>query len=77
MYVFFKANPRIEYTGSCQAHVFECASGRCKTRNGRDVHRYLDKKDKNLTGNLRKHAKVCWGDEAVAAADATGNVVKC
>ena len=74
IYVFFKVTPRIEYTGSRRAHVFKCASGRCKARNGRDVRRYLDKSDRNSTGNLRKHAKVCWGDEALAAADATGNI---
>jgi len=30
---------------------------------------YLDKKDFNSTGNLRRHAKQCWGAEIVAAAD--------
>ena len=74
IYVFFKVTPQIEYTGSRRAHVFECASGRCKARNGRDVRRYLDKSDRNSTGNLRKYAKVCWRDEGLAAADATGNI---
>jgi hypothetical protein len=51
--------------------VFECAAGRCKSRSGRDVRRFLDKGDAKSTSNLRKHAKGCWGDETVAAADAT------
>ena len=37
--------------------------------NGRMVHRYLDTGDAKSTSNLRKHAKICWGEEAVAAAD--------
>ena len=72
--IFFRPTPRIEYTGDRRAHIFECACGRCKARHGRDVRRYLDKGDRNSTSNLRKHAKVCWGDETVAAADATRDI---
>ena len=39
------------------------------------VRRYLDTTDAKSTSNLRKHAKVCWGDEAVAAADQTRDVL--
>jgi hypothetical protein len=74
IYVFFKTKPRIEYIDGRKAHIFECASGRCKCRNGRDMHRYQDKGDKNFTSNLRKHAKICWGADAVVAADATHDV---
>jgi len=42
--------------------------------NGRIVRRYLDTGDAKSTGNLRKHAKICWGEDAVAAADDTRNV---
>jgi len=42
--------------------------------NGRMVRRYLDTGDAKSTGNLRKHARGCWGEEAVAAADNTKNV---
>ena len=38
------------------------------------VHHYLDTGDAKSTGNLRKHARVCWGAEAVAAADETRNL---
>lgn len=51
--------------------MFECAAARCKSRCGRDVRRFLDKGDAKSTSNLRKHAKVCWGAETVAAADNT------
>ena len=52
-------------------HVFECAAGRCKGKNGRDVCCYLDTGDAKSTSNMRKHAKICWGADTVAAADAT------
>ena len=42
--------------------------------NGRIVCRYLDTGDAKSMGNLRKHAKICWGEDAVAAADDTRNV---
>jgi hypothetical protein len=74
IYVFFKTKPRIEYIDDRKAHVFQCASGRCKGRNGRDVRRYQDKGDRNSTSNLRKHAKICWGEDAVASADSTCDV---
>ena len=39
----------------------------------RFVRRYQDKGDTNSTSNLRKHAKRCWGDGVVTAADDVGN----
>jgi hypothetical protein len=53
-------------------HVFECNAKHCKGKgNGRMVCQYLDTGDAKSTSNLRKHAKGCWGDEVVAAADDT------
>jgi hypothetical protein len=55
-----------------RVHVFECNAKRCKGKgNGRMVRRYLDTGDAKSTSNLRKHAKGCWGDDVVAAADDT------
>jgi len=71
IYVFFRKVPRIEYVNDRRAHVFECAAGRCRGKNGRDVRRFLDTGDAKSTSGLRRHAKNCWGDEAVAAADGT------
>lgn len=71
IYVFFKQTPRIEYVNNRRAHVFVCAAGRCRGKNGRDVRRFLDTGDAKSTSSLRRHAKNCWGDEAVAAADGT------
>lgn len=74
IYVFFRAIPRIEYAQGRRLHIFECAAGKCKGWNGHDVRRFLDKGDAKSTSNLRKHAKGCWGEEAVAAADNTRSI---
>jgi hypothetical protein len=75
IYVFFKPIPSIEYIDERRIHVFECSARHCKGKgNGRMVRRYLDTGDAKSTGNLRKHAKVCWGLETVAAADETRNI---
>ena len=74
IYVFFKQTPRIEYVEGRRAHVFVCAAGHCKGKNGRGVRRFLDKGNKKSMSNLRKHAKICWGSEAVDAADNTRDV---
>jgi len=55
-------------------HVFECAAGRCKACNGCDMRCFLDKGDAKSTSNMCKHTKRCWGDEAVATADATQDI---
>ena len=76
IYVFFKATPSIEYIKDRRVHVFECHAKHCKGKgNGRMVRRYLDTTDAKSTSNLRKHAKICWGEEAVAAADQTRDVL--
>ena len=73
--MFFKPTPSIEYIKERRIHVFECAAKHCKGKgNGLMVRRYLDTSDSKSTGNLRKHAKICWGAETVAAADETRNV---
>jgi hypothetical protein len=73
--VFFKPTPSIEYIKGRQVHAFECTAPNCKGKaNGRKVHRYLNTTDAKSTSNLRKHAKICWGEEIVAAADATKDV---
>ena len=71
IYVFFRKTPRIEYVNDRRLHVFECAAGRCRGKNGRDVRRFLDTADAKSTSGLRRHAKNCWGEEAVEAADKT------
>jgi DNA phosphorothioation-dependent restriction protein DptG len=57
--------------------MFECLVKPCKGkgRNPRCVNRFLDKKDAKSTGNLRKHARLCWGDETVRAGDETKDIL--
>ena len=71
VYVFFETTPEIEYKGSCRCHVFECAAGRCKGHNSHYITHFLDKGDANFASNLLRHAKTCWGTEAVDTAMAT------
>jgi hypothetical protein len=76
IYVFFKPTPSIEYIKERHVHVFECNVKHCKgKRNGRMVHCYLDTTDAKLTSNLCKHAKICWEEDIVAAADETQDVL--
>ena len=75
IYVFFKPMSSIEYIKGRRVHVFACAAKHCMGKgNGRMVRRYLDTADAKSTGNLRKHAKICWGEDAVSAADNTKDV---
>jgi hypothetical protein len=65
----------IEYVKGRRVHVFECNAKHCKGKgNGRFVRRYLDTTDAKSTSNLRKHAKICFGDKEVASADKTRDV---
>ena len=75
IYVFFKLMPSIVYIKGRHVHVFECAATRCMGKgNVCMVCQYLDTGDAKSTGNLWKHAKICWGEEAVSAADNTKDV---
>ncbi|KAH9033808.1 hypothetical protein EDB85DRAFT_1864284, partial [Lactarius pseudohatsudake] len=74
VYAFFKPTPSIEYVDGRKAYVFECNMRRCRSTASKFVRRYLYTGDASSTSNLRRHAKICWGDEAVAAADLTNNL---
>ncbi|TFK47879.1 hypothetical protein OE88DRAFT_1705540 [Heliocybe sulcata] len=70
IYAFFEPTPDIVDIGGRRAHVFRCSGRGCKEK----VRRYLDKKDAGSTGNMRKHVKACWGEEALKAAEGASNV---
>ena len=57
-------------------HDFTCNAKNCKGKGKtpRQVRRYLDTGDSKSTGSLRRHAKLCWGSDIVAQADATKDV---
>jgi hypothetical protein len=73
VYVFFKPMPTVQYINNRKAHVFECAASPCRYKT-RFVHRFLYTGDASSTSNLRRHARHCWGKEALAAADETRDV---
>ncbi|KAI9449207.1 hypothetical protein BJY52DRAFT_1097936, partial [Lactarius psammicola] len=73
VYVFYKSTPKVEYFNNRKAHVFECAASPCCLKT-RFVRRFLYTGDTSSTSDLRRHARVCWGDEALAAADQTRDV---
>jgi hypothetical protein len=74
IYAFFHPIPSIDYVGNParRVHVFECNTKACngKGTSRRHVQRYLDTSDGKSTSNLRRHAKICWGEDGVAAVDA-------
>jgi hypothetical protein len=73
--MFFKLTPSIEYIKGHRVHDFKCSAKHCKGKgNGCMVCRYLDTSDAKSTSNLRKHARVCWGEETMAAADQTWDI---
>lgn len=69
IYAFFEPMPRVIEIEGRPAHVFKCNAHGCKAT----IRRYMDTKDAGSTGNLRRHAKLCWGSEVVSAADDARN----
>jgi hypothetical protein len=65
IYSFFHPVPAVDYDKGRRFHEFACAAKGCRKK----IRRYLDKGDAKSTSNLRKHAKQCWGEETVEAAD--------
>ena len=62
--------PTIEYSpDGQQIHTFKCLATHCRGKG--IVHGNLETADATSTSNLRKHAILCWGKEAVDAATNT------
>ena len=72
IYAFFCSIPVVKYVEGCRCHVFQCAAKSCRYKS-RGVRRYLDKSDVKSTGNMRKNARKCCGDETVASTDNANN----
>ncbi len=72
IYAFFAPRPSVELVDKRYCHEFRCAAYHCKGRgpNPRIVRRFLNTGDASSTGNMRRHAKRCWGGELVKKADA-------
>ncbi|KAI0659197.1 hypothetical protein C8Q70DRAFT_891513, partial [Cubamyces menziesii] len=67
VYGFFK-DAYLDTVGTRRAHVFACARKGCQVT----INRFLDRKDRS-TGNMKKHAEACWGEEAVSRGMSTGS----
>ena len=65
IYAFYEPLPEVVNNKGQRCHKFKCAAHGCNYKS----RHYLDTKDKSSTGNLIKHAKSCWGDEAWMAAN--------
>jgi hypothetical protein len=76
IYAFFWPRPSIEMMNGRHCHDFKCAAPHCKGRGSqpRNVRRFLDTGDARSTGNLRKHAKRCWGADIIDQADETRGI---
>ena len=75
VYAFFKPIASIVYLNDRRVHVFECSATHCRGKgNGHMVRRYLDTGNAKSTSNLRKHAKICWGEDIVGDANKTKDV---
>ncbi|KAF5382000.1 hypothetical protein D9615_004201 [Tricholomella constricta] len=75
VYAFFKPVPAIKVVDGKRCHEFECGLKFCK-RKTRFVRRFLHTTDKTSTGNLRRHAKKCWGEDVIEEADKAANADK-
>ena len=69
LYGLFKPEVEVKYDQGRKYHLFLCAAKNCRLSSGEPgVRRYLDTQDRSSTGNLKKHAIACWGEEAVSLA---------
>src|SRR5260370_19143678 len=65
VYAFFKPTPNIKYNDGRKMHEFTCLQKHCHQK----IVRYLDTKDAQSTGNMRRHVKKCWGEGVLTAAE--------
>jgi hypothetical protein len=65
IYAFYDPVPEIGYAKGRRYHAFQCGGKSCRFV----CKRFLDKGDLNSTGNLRRHATKCWGEEALRIAE--------
>jgi len=66
VYAFFDPIPIIREIDGHRVHEFKCQACACKAK----IHRYLDTKDAQSTGNMQKHVKSCWSDDILGEANA-------
>ncbi|KAJ6615157.1 hypothetical protein B0H10DRAFT_1718280, partial [Mycena sp. CBHHK59/15] len=65
IYAFYLGDVKIEYRNDQLHHIFTCSARNCK----HTIARNQTTKDSKSTKNLRLHAKKCWGEDNVLAAE--------
>ncbi|EIW54545.1 uncharacterized protein TRAVEDRAFT_76646, partial [Trametes versicolor FP-101664 SS1] len=70
VYAFYHPDPIIEYVNGRRTHLFRCMAKGCK----KTCRRFLDKGNRSLTNNLRRHVRKCWGPEVLKRAEEALNV---
>ncbi|KAJ7050239.1 hypothetical protein C8F01DRAFT_1001087, partial [Mycena amicta] len=70
IYAFYHGDVAIEYRKGQLHHVFTCAARNCKKK----IARNQTTMDKHSTQNLRSHAKKCWGEDNILAAEKVQNL---
>ena len=70
VYAFFEPVPTAIEVQGHHAHEFKCSGRSCKVT----VRRFIDTKDAGSTGNMRRHVKTCWGEDALNTVDIAKDV---
>lgn len=73
VYAFFEEKPGIRMKDGRTGYEFKCGAKICKGRK-RKLTVWQDKRDKGLTGNLCRHADVCFGKACVDNAIANNSL---
>ncbi|KAJ7587040.1 hypothetical protein C8J56DRAFT_786832, partial [Mycena floridula] len=69
IYQFFKP-PVLKFDDTGRPyHWFACDLKTCRGQGAHGVKRYADTSDSSGTKNLKRHAKTCFGEDALMAAD--------
>src|SRR5713226_5730610 len=69
---FFKPTTNINYNDWCKMDEFTCLQKHCHQK----IVRYLDTKDAQSTGNMRRHVKKCWGEGVLTVAESAKDANK-
>src|SRR6266481_8053978 len=64
IYAFFGSVPKIEYIKNRKCHTFVCSAISCR----HEVCRFMGTSNSQSTGNMRKHVRKCWGEDALSKA---------
>ncbi|KIM66590.1 hypothetical protein SCLCIDRAFT_109860, partial [Scleroderma citrinum Foug A] len=67
VYAFFEKQPSVTLIQGHHAHEFKCSRHGCNAT----ICRFTDKKDARSIGNMCRHIKACWEEDALCTADST------